>query len=136
MNKSIYKLAAAIGFAALAMNVYADQGNSGKGMGGMKMDCMKNMENMKMDCMGSKSGNNSAEAASMSEGVVRSVDKTNKSIILKHGPIKNLHMGPMTMAFAIKDPALLSNVKEGDKVKFTVENVNDIATVTSLAVQK
>lgn len=45
-------------------------------------------------------------------------------------------MGPMIMAFAVKDPALLSKVKAGDKVRFTVENVNDIVTVTALTVQK
>jgi Cu/Ag efflux protein CusF len=137
MKKSLYQVTAAFGFAVLAMNVYADQGSGGKGMdtGGMKMDCMKNMENMKdmkMDCM----GNGSANAASMSSGEVKDVNKANKSITLKHGPIDNMHMGPMTMAFAVKDPAVLSRVKVGDKVKFKVENVNDIATITSLVVQK
>jgi Cu(I)/Ag(I) efflux system protein CusF len=137
MKKSLFKFAAAFGFAAVAMNVHAGQDNGGKGMdmGGMKMDCMKNMENMKgmqMDCMGT----NAAKATSMSDGEVKHVDKANKSITLKHGPIDNMHMGPMTMAFAVKDPALLSKVKTGDKVKFKVENVNGIATVTALTVQK
>ena len=137
MKKSLFKATAVFGFAVLAMNVYADQGSGGKGMdtGGMKMDCMKNMENtkdMKMDCM----GNGAANAASMSSGEVKDVNKANKSITLKHGPIDNMHMGPMTMAFAVKDPAVLSRVKVGDKVKFKVENINDIATITLLIVQK
>jgi Cu/Ag efflux protein CusF len=42
----------------------------------------------------------------------------------------------MTMAFAVKDPSMLSNVKVGDKVKFRVDNVKDVATVTALTVQK
>jgi Cu(I)/Ag(I) efflux system protein CusF len=99
------------------------------------MDCMKNMENMKgmkMDCM----EGSPAKAASMSDGEVKAVDKANKNITIKHGPIDNMHMGPMTMAFAVKVPSLLSKVKVGDKVKFRVENVKDVATVTALTVQK
>lgn len=42
----------------------------------------------------------------------------------------------MTMAFAVKDVSRLSKVKVGDKVKFRVENVNDVATITSLSVPK
>jgi Cu(I)/Ag(I) efflux system periplasmic protein CusF len=136
MKKSFLKAAFAIGFAVLTFSAYADQGNSGKGMGmdmgGMKMDCMENMKGMKMDCMGA----GSAKAASMSEGEVKAVDKANKNITLKHGPIENMHMGPMTMAFPVKDPSLLSRVNVGDKVNFRVENVKDIATVTALTVQK
>ncbi|MDB5764289.1 MAG: hypothetical protein JWQ21_3284 [Herminiimonas sp.] len=137
MKKSLFKATAAIGFAVLALTAYADQGNDGKGMdmGNMKMDCMKNMENMKgmkMDCM----GDSPAKAASMSDGEVKAVDKANKNITIMHGPIDNMHMGPMTMAFAVKAPSLLSKVKVGDKVKFRVENVKDVATVTALTVQE
>ena len=57
---------------------------------------------------------------------------------MKHGRIKSatVEMGPMTMPFVVKDKALLSNVKVGDKVKFTVENINGEATVTILFIQK
>jgi Cu(I)/Ag(I) efflux system protein CusF len=144
MCKSLYKVAAAFGFAALATNVYADQGKGGMGMGnmnGMKMDCMKNMENMKgmkMDCMGNNAGKDASNATSMSDGEVKAVDKANKNITLKHGPIKSktVEMGPMTMSFPVTDPSLLSKVKVGDKVKFIAENVNNVATVTSLSVQQ
>jgi Cu/Ag efflux protein CusF len=81
-------------------------------------------------------GDNPAKAASMSDGEVKDVNMANNSITLKHGPIENMHMGPMTMAFAVKDPSMLSNVKVGDKVKFRVDNVKDVATVTALTVQK
>jgi Cu/Ag efflux protein CusF len=139
MKKSLFKTIAVSGFAALAMSVHADQGSSGKGMdmGGMKTGCMKNTENMNgmnMDCM---RNNKPAKAASMSDGEVKDVDKANKRITLKHGPIENMHMGPMTMAFSVKDSALLSKVKAGDKVKFRVQSGNNgVATVTSLTVQK
>ena len=104
-------------------------------MAGMKMDCSKNMPNMqgmKMDCMETSS----KKAEPMSEGEVTAIDKASKRITLKHGPIENMQMQPMTMAFKVKTPSLLSRVKVGDKVKFKLENVNHIATVTALKVQK
>ncbi|RJG05412.1 copper transporter [Noviherbaspirillum cavernae] len=129
MKKSIYAVAttaaAVFGFAALAMNAQADQEKGGKDMGmdmgGMNMDSMKS---------------HSAGRASMTEGVVRGVDKANKSILLKHGPIENMHMGAMTMAFVVKDVAMLSKVKDGDKVKFSVENIDGVATITALNVEQ
>jgi hypothetical protein len=38
----------------------------------------------------------------------------------------------MTMVFAAKDPALLNNVKAGDKVKFDAERVNGQFTATKI----
>jgi len=64
-----------------------------------------------------------AGAQSMSEGEVRKVDKDAQKITIKHGPLKNLDMPPMTMVFRVKDAALLDAVKQGDKVKFVAENV-------------
>jgi Cu/Ag efflux protein CusF len=59
-----------------------------------------------------------AQADAMSEGEVRKVDKDAKKITIKHGEIKNLAMPPMTMVFQVKDPALLDQLKPGDKVRF------------------
>lgn len=142
MKKSLYKTAAAIGLVTLTLNAYAHEGSGGMGnMNGMKMDCMKSMKStqgMKMDCMGNNAGKDSSKAMSMSDGQVKAVDKANKNITLKHGPIKSktVEMGPMTMSFSVQDPSLLSSVQVGDKVKFMAENINDIVTVTSLVVQK
>ena len=38
----------------------------------------------------------------------------------------------MTMAFRVSDPAMLDQVKAGEKVSFTAENVGDALTVTAL----
>jgi Cu/Ag efflux protein CusF len=57
-------------------------------------------------------------AADMADGEVRKVDKAAGKIILKHGEIRNIDMGPMTMVFGVKSPALLDKVAVGDKVKF------------------
>jgi Cu/Ag efflux protein CusF len=73
-------------------------------------------------------------AIEMSDAEVRKIDKENKKITLKHGVIKNLDMPGMTMVFQVKDTSLLDNIKAGDKIKFTADNVNGAITV--LSVQK
>jgi Cu/Ag efflux protein CusF len=67
------------------------------------------------------------------DGEVMKVDQSANKITLKHGPIRKLGMNEgMTMVFAAKDPALLNNVKAGDKVKFDAERVNGQFTVTRI----
>ena len=71
-------------------------------------------------------------ALPMVDGEVRKIDPSANKITLKHGEIKNLEMPPMTMVFQVKDPAMLEKVKAGDKVQFTVDNVNGAMTVLTL----
>jgi Cu(I)/Ag(I) efflux system protein CusF len=73
-----------------------------------------------------------ATPAEMSEGEVRKIDMENKKITLKHGPLKNLDMPPMTMAFQVSDPAMLGKVKVGDKVRFVAANPGGKLTVTEI----
>jgi Cu/Ag efflux protein CusF len=63
---------------------------------------------------------------------VRKVDKEAKKITLKHGPIPNLDMPAMTMVFRVQDPAMLEQVKAGDKVRFAAENIKGQITVTRI----
>ena len=74
----------------------------------------------------------SATATDMTDAEVRKVDLDTQKITLKHGEIKNLGMPPMTMVFRVKDPALLTAVKAGDKVKFSADRVNGVFTVLTL----
>jgi Cu(I)/Ag(I) efflux system protein CusF len=73
-----------------------------------------------------------ALAQALSDGEVRKVDKDAKKITIKHGPLQNLDMPPMTMVFQIKDPAMLEQVKAGDKIKFQAEKVGGAFTVTKI----
>jgi len=75
-------------------------------------------------------------AMPMVDGEVRKVDMGSKKITLKHGEIKNLDMPAMTMVFQVKDPAMLEKVKAGDKVQFTVDNVNGAMTVLTIELAK
>jgi Cu/Ag efflux protein CusF len=73
-----------------------------------------------------------AAKATLTDGEVRKVDKAGGTITLKHGEIKNLNMGPMSMMFQAKDPALLDKVKAGDKVRFTALEINGVLTLMSI----
>jgi Cu/Ag efflux protein CusF len=59
-----------------------------------------------------------APAPELAEGEVRRIDQETGKVTLRHGPIKNLDMPPMTMVFTASDPALLAPLKVGDKVRF------------------
>lgn len=65
-------------------------------------------------------------------GEVRQVDVASGLIILKHGDLPNLAMGPMTMGFEVADKKMLKGLKVGQKVKFQAEMVGGKATVTEL----
>ncbi len=73
-----------------------------------------------------------AQGGELSEGEVRKVDKAGKKITLRHGPLKNLDMPPMTMAFQVSEPGLLDKVKVGDKVRFAASNPGGKLTVTQI----
>ena len=75
-------------------------------------------------------------ASPMADGEIRKVDMESKKITIKHGEIKNLDMPGMTMVFQVKDPAMLSKVKAGDKVKFSAEKAGGAIVVTDLQVAK
>lgn len=70
--------------------------------------------------------------AALSDGEIRKVDKGAKKITIKHGPLANLDMPPMTMVFQVNDPAMLEQVRAGDKVRFQAEKVGGAFTVTRI----
>jgi Cu/Ag efflux protein CusF len=67
------------------------------------------------------------------DGQVTRIDAKQNKITLRHGPIKKFDMDEgMTMVFRVKDPALLKQVKVGDKVKFDAEHTNGQYIVTQM----
>lgn len=70
----------------------------------------------------------------MVNGEVKKIDESAGKITLKHGPIKNLDMEEdgMTMVFRVKDPAMLKQVKVGDKVQFEAERATAGITITKM----
>jgi Cu(I)/Ag(I) efflux system periplasmic protein CusF len=71
--------------------------------------------------------------AAMANGEVKKIDEAAGKITLKHGPIKSLDMeDEMTMVFRVQDPAMLKQVKVGDKVKFDAERAPAGITITKI----
>lgn len=68
----------------------------------------------------------------LSTGEVKKVDKEAGLLTVQHGPLANLNMPGMTMAFKVQDPSMLDQVKTGDKIRLRVEYINDAFTVTKL----
>jgi Cu/Ag efflux protein CusF len=67
------------------------------------------------------------------DGQVTKVDESAGKMTIKHGPIKKLGMDEgMTMVFRAQDPAMLKQVKAGDKVKFDADKINGQFTVTKI----
>ena len=68
-----------------------------------------------------------AAADSLTDAVVKKLEAG--QITLQHGPIENLGRPGMTMGFKVKDPALLKDVKPGDKLRVRIEEVDGRYTV-------
>jgi Cu(I)/Ag(I) efflux system periplasmic protein CusF len=68
----------------------------------------------------------------MTDGEVKKVDKDAGKLTITHGPLTNLDMPGMTMAFRVKDPAMLDQVKEGDKIRFVADRVSGAIIVVEL----
>ena len=80
-----------------------------------------------------KKGSPSAAARhAMTDGEVRRVDKEAKKLTIRHGPLANLAMPAMTMVYQVADPAMLEQVKAGDKIRFEAEKVDGAFTVTKI----
>ena len=70
-------------------------------------------------------------------GEVKKIDESAGKVTLKHGPAKSLGMDEgMTMVYRVKDPAMLKQVKVGDKVKFEAESADGGFTVTKIQKSK
>ena len=74
---------------------------------------------------------------SLINGEVKKIDEAAGKITLKHGPAKSLGMDEsMTMAYRVKDPAMLKQVKVGQKVQFEAESADNGYTVTKIQKSK
>ncbi len=68
----------------------------------------------------------------LTKGEVRKVDKEAGKVTIKHGPLENLGMPAMTMVYRVKDPAMLDQLKAGDKIDFAADKINGAYTVTQV----
>jgi Cu/Ag efflux protein CusF len=69
----------------------------------------------------------------LTDGLVTKIDSSANKITIRHGPMKKFDMEDgMTMVYRAQDPAMLTAVKAGDKVKFDAEHVNGQFIVTKI----
>lgn len=65
-------------------------------------------------------------------GEIKRINQDTKKITIAHGELKAFDMPPMTMAFGVKDAALLGKVKPGDKVRFSLEKAGEDLVITRI----
>jgi len=71
-------------------------------------------------------------SAKLTAGEVRKIDIEQGKLTIKHQAIENLEMPGMTMVFKAADPAMLRQLKVGDKVEFAAEKANGTIVVTAI----
>jgi Cu(I)/Ag(I) efflux system protein CusF len=65
-------------------------------------------------------------------GIVTSIDRAGGKVTLKHDPIKSLNWPTMTMAFAVKDKAMLDKLAKDKKVEFEFVQQGQQFLITSI----
>ncbi len=63
---------------------------------------------------------------------VKSIDRDNGKLMLKHEAIRKFNMNGMTMNFRVADPRQLDTLAVGDKVRFIPDRVNGQFVVTKI----
>ncbi|TCT07035.1 copper-binding protein [Paralcaligenes ureilyticus] len=110
-------------------------GTAAYAAGGMKMDMSGNAGgNMNMDKDMNRGSTKPAGPtdAALADGVVQKVDRQAGMVTIQHGELKNVGMPPMTMAYKAKDAAMVDRAKEGEKIRFRLEDLNGTYTITRL----
>jgi len=88
------------------------------------------------DHAGHRAQSTTASESSLSEGVVRKVDKATGKVTVAHGPLTNLKMPAMTMVFRVKDVAWLDRMQVGSTIRFQAESINGVLTIVRLELAK
>jgi Cu(I)/Ag(I) efflux system periplasmic protein CusF len=61
------------------------------------------------------------KSAPLAEGSIKKIDLAAGKVTIAHGPLVNLGMPAMTMAFKVKDAGWLKSYQIGDKIRFLAE---------------
>ena len=73
-----------------------------------------------------------AASFAWTEGEVARVEKAAGTVTIKHGAMPKFDMPPMTMPYRVKDKAVLDQLKPGDKIRFDLDSVGGVFTLTRL----
>lgn len=72
------------------------------------------------------------DATATASGEVRRVDAAAGKVAIKHDAISDLELPAMTLVYQAS-PALLANIKPGDRVRFTAARQNGKYVVTAIS---
>ena len=64
-----------------------------------------------------------SQTSGMIKGEVRRIDTENRKLTIKHEAIPDLEMAAMTMAFRVADTISIDKLKAGDKIRFSMGQV-------------
>ena len=64
-----------------------------------------------------------SRTSGMIKGEVRRIDTENRKLTIKHEAIPDLDMAAMTMAFRVADTISIDKFKTGDKIRFSLGQV-------------
>ena len=99
------------------------------GMKGMEMkDGDMGMKGMEMK----KDKKAAAGTVHKASGKVTKVDQAKGTVTVAHGPVASLNWPSMTMAFKVKDKAMLDKVKSGSQVEFSFVQSGNDDTITEI----
>ncbi|OIQ91954.1 cation efflux system protein CusF precursor [mine drainage metagenome] len=73
-----------------------------------------------------------AMAAASGSGIVRAIDAGHGTVTLDAGPIAAIGMDAMTMAYPVHSKALLTRLRVGEKVRFTLAQHGDSLQIDSI----
>jgi Cu(I)/Ag(I) efflux system protein CusF len=91
---------------------------------------MKGMDMKDMDMKGMKADKKGE--VHKGTGVVTSIDRAGGKVTVKHDPIKSLNWPTMTMAFSVKDKAMLDKLAKDKKVEFEFVQQGQQFVITSI----
>ena len=79
---------------------------------------MKGMDMKGMDMKGMGSDKKTEGQIHKATGKVTKVDRAAGTVTIDHGPVASMNWPSMTMAFKVKDSAMLDKAKQGAQVEF------------------
>lgn len=109
---------------------------------GMSHDGMQQMDPSAMKAMhddmhaGKAMPHDKGQSMPLIDGIAKEVDQKSGKVTLQHGAIANVKMPAMTMSYRVKQAQQLEPIRAGDKVRFTMDKLNDEFVVTYIEAAK
>lgn len=93
---------------------------------------MKGMDMQKMDMKGMESDKKAEGQVHKATGKVTKIDRAAGAVTIDHEPVASMKWPSMTMAFKVKDKAMLDKVKQGAKVDFSFSQSGKDYVITNI----